>query len=293
MVVVFKWGCGRAVRPDLVRPDRGLDPGDALRHALRPLDGLRGVPRQPDARGVGCGRHERGGGRGRPREDGAARHRRGPDHVRGVHGLRGRVDRRAAAVRLRPRGGDPDRRHDRPLAARAVGDEAVRPLQLVAAGGRGADRARRPVAARPSTSVRVLRANAVPRRSADEGARTAPRPRLGRRPRRLARRRPLPLRARDRAPARVGARPAAVGRAQPGHRRSITPLSFGTANVAVALVVLVRRLGARGPHRPRHGRERDPDRPHGRRPARARGDRRPLGGAARGPDRADGGRDPR
>ena len=72
----------------------------------------------------------------------------GPDHGRRVHGVRGRLDRRAAAVRLRPRGGDPDRRHDRPLAARAVGDEALRPLQLVAAGGRGADRARRPVAAR-------------------------------------------------------------------------------------------------------------------------------------------------
>ena len=46
-------GVGRAVRADLVRPDRGMDPGDALRDAVRSLDGLRGLPRQPDARGVG------------------------------------------------------------------------------------------------------------------------------------------------------------------------------------------------------------------------------------------------
>ena len=55
-------------------------------------------------------------------------------------GLRGRVDRRPAAIRLRPRGRDPDRRHDRPLAPRARGDEAVRPVQLVAAGGGGQGR---------------------------------------------------------------------------------------------------------------------------------------------------------
>ena len=72
-------------RPDRLRPDRGLDPRDALRHALRPLDGLRGVPRLSDARGVGRRGDQRGGGRPRPHEDGAARHRRRPDHVRGVH----------------------------------------------------------------------------------------------------------------------------------------------------------------------------------------------------------------
>ena len=58
----------------------------------------------------------------------------GPDHVRRLHGLRRRLDRRAAAVRLRARGGDPDRRHDRAGAARAERDEALRPLELVAAG---------------------------------------------------------------------------------------------------------------------------------------------------------------
>ena len=44
---------GRAVRHPAVRPDRGLDPGVPVRDALRALDGLRGVPRVPDARGVG------------------------------------------------------------------------------------------------------------------------------------------------------------------------------------------------------------------------------------------------
>ena len=97
LVVVFKWGAGERRRPHLLRPDRGLDPRDAVRDALRPLDGLRGVPRQPDARGVGCRRLERGRGRGRAREDRAARNRRRPDHVRGLHGLRRRLDRRACS----------------------------------------------------------------------------------------------------------------------------------------------------------------------------------------------------
>ncbi len=48
-----------------------------------------------------------------PDQDRSSRDVRRPDHVRGVHGLRGRLDRGAAAVRLRPGGRDPDRRHDR------------------------------------------------------------------------------------------------------------------------------------------------------------------------------------
>ena len=74
-------------------------------------------------------------------------HGRGDHHVRRVLGLRGRADRRPAAVRARARGGDPRRRDDRPLAARAEHDAALRPLELVAAGVGGADRPRRAVAA--------------------------------------------------------------------------------------------------------------------------------------------------
>ena len=50
---------GRAVRHPAVRPDRGLDPGLPVRDALRALDGLRGVPRLPDARGVGQAARQR------------------------------------------------------------------------------------------------------------------------------------------------------------------------------------------------------------------------------------------
>jgi uncharacterized membrane protein YdfJ with MMPL/SSD domain len=55
LVIVFQWGVGgwAGPRPHLIRPDRGLDPGLPVRDAVRPVDGLRGVPRQPDARRVG------------------------------------------------------------------------------------------------------------------------------------------------------------------------------------------------------------------------------------------------
>ena len=65
-----------------------------------------------------------------------------------------------------------------------------------------------------------------------------------------------------------------------------TSLSFGTANVVIARHRARARLGARRPHRPRHRRERRPDRPLCRRPARDRRGRRPVGVAARRPDRA-------
>ena len=55
LVPFFKWGVGEPLGLTAVRPDRGLDPGVPVRDALRPLDGLRGVPRQPHARGVGRG----------------------------------------------------------------------------------------------------------------------------------------------------------------------------------------------------------------------------------------------
>ena len=62
---------------DAVR-DR-LDPGDDLRLPLRPLDGLRGVHAQPDARGVRRDRLDRPGDRARARPHREARHQRGAD----------------------------------------------------------------------------------------------------------------------------------------------------------------------------------------------------------------------
>ena len=57
LVLVFRWGVG--ARADRARTSdaagRGLDPDLPVRDALRPLDGLRGVPRHTDARGVGRG----------------------------------------------------------------------------------------------------------------------------------------------------------------------------------------------------------------------------------------------
>ena len=113
LVAVFKYGRRRAPGHPVVRPDRVLDSDLPLRDALRALDGLRGLSRQPDARGVGPRPRQRAGSRARPREDGQDRHRSRADHVRRVHGLRRRLDPRSAAVRLRPRGRDPDRRDDR------------------------------------------------------------------------------------------------------------------------------------------------------------------------------------
>ena len=57
----------RPARRSTGRPDRGLDPDLPLRDALRPLDGLRGVPRLAHARGVGRGERQRARRRGRAR----------------------------------------------------------------------------------------------------------------------------------------------------------------------------------------------------------------------------------
>ena len=60
LVIVFRWGVGEDVaRAVPVRPGRGLDPDLPVRDAVRPLDGLRGVPRLAHARGLGRGRRQR------------------------------------------------------------------------------------------------------------------------------------------------------------------------------------------------------------------------------------------
>ncbi len=144
---VLQVGPGRGDRAHRLRPDRGLDPGLRVRDGLRPLDGLRGLPRLAHARGMGQDEGQRGRGLDGAREDRPDRHRGGADHVRRVHGLRRRLRRRAAAVRLRARDRDPHRRHDRARLARAERDGALRPLELVASGGCGASFPRRAVAA--------------------------------------------------------------------------------------------------------------------------------------------------
>src|SRR5262249_27915301 len=116
--------------------------------ALRSLDGLRGLPRHAHARGVGRDRRQPPRRRARPREDGPHRHRRRACDVRRVHGLRRRLDRRSAGVRIRPRRGDSPRRHDRACASRAQPDGDLRPVQLVAPRAGRPDCAREVVASR-------------------------------------------------------------------------------------------------------------------------------------------------
>ena len=53
---VLQVGVGRAVRSPELRPDRRVDSRLPVRDALRALDGLRGVPREPDAGGLGLRR---------------------------------------------------------------------------------------------------------------------------------------------------------------------------------------------------------------------------------------------
>ena len=55
------------------RSDRGLPAGDGVRDPVRPVDGLRGVPRQPHLRGVAQARGQRRGDHPRPRPRPAAR----------------------------------------------------------------------------------------------------------------------------------------------------------------------------------------------------------------------------
>ena len=113
------------------RSDRRLDPDVPVRHRLRPVDGLRGVPPQPDQGGVRPDEEQRDRRRRRPGRHGPGDHRRRADHVLRVRRLRPRRRPGAQAVRPRPRHRRADRRHDRPHGARAGHDGAARRPQLV------------------------------------------------------------------------------------------------------------------------------------------------------------------
>ena len=77
LVLAFEHGWGSGARAGRDAPDRRLDPDLPLRAALRPVDGLRGVPALADPRGVGPPPRQRGrrsptasstrGGSSRPR----------------------------------------------------------------------------------------------------------------------------------------------------------------------------------------------------------------------------------
>ena len=72
IVAIFQWGWVKSVdRHRQGRPDRGVGPDDAVRDRVRALDGLRGVPPQPDQGGVRPDRRQR-----RPRSRTDSRRRR-------------------------------------------------------------------------------------------------------------------------------------------------------------------------------------------------------------------------
>ena len=124
-------GLGRRPHRHRQRADRGDVAADAVRHRVRALDGLRGLPALAGPRGVRQDRRLRHRRRRRPRHDRPGHHRRRRHHggrVRLVR-ARGRPDREA--VRHRPGAGRPARRHRRPHAARAGHDGAPRRQELV------------------------------------------------------------------------------------------------------------------------------------------------------------------
>ena len=107
------------------------DPAAAVRDPVRALDGLPRVHRQPDPRAVPARSDDGRGDLGRDQLDGGRRdQRRDRDGLR-VRGLRDAVDAVLQAVRRRARGGDPDRRDDRPRRPAARDDEAARRAELV------------------------------------------------------------------------------------------------------------------------------------------------------------------
>ena len=115
------------------RRDRVVAADLPVRGAVRTLDGLPRVHRQPHPRAVGSRHADPHRGRGGHHGDGRRRHLRGPRHDRRVRRLRDAHRPRHEAARRRPRLGDPHRRDDRPGGAAAGRDVAARRRQLVPA----------------------------------------------------------------------------------------------------------------------------------------------------------------
>ena len=135
LVAVFQWGwLGGVARRRRAGPDRAVHPDDAVRHRVRALDGLRGLPALPDPGGVRPHRRQR-----TPSvADGLAATARVITaaaaimvFVFGSFVLERRP--RRQAVRRRPGRRRAHRRHHRPHGARARHHGAARRPQLVAA----------------------------------------------------------------------------------------------------------------------------------------------------------------
>ena len=109
-----------------VRPGRGVGADDAVRHRLRPVDGLRGVPPVAHQGGVRPHRRQRHRGGRRAGRHGAGDHRRRGDHGVRVRRLRPRRRPLAQAVRAGHGRRRADRRHRGPHGARAGDDGAAR-----------------------------------------------------------------------------------------------------------------------------------------------------------------------
>ena len=116
-----------------LRRHRRLAAAVPVRDPVRALDGLPRVHPDPHPRGVRSRHDDRGRSRTRDQEHGRRGHERSDRHGRGVLDVRALVGAADAADGHRPRGRRPDRRHDHPRRAAAVGDEAARRPQLVAA----------------------------------------------------------------------------------------------------------------------------------------------------------------
>ncbi len=135
LVAVFQWGWGaRAHRPAQHDADQPVPAAHHVRHPLRALDGLRGVPPVPDPGGVrGDRRQPRGRGAG-PVEHRSGDHVGRPHHDQRVRSVRPRRRPERQALRRRPRRRRAHRRHARAHGAGAGNHEPARPGQLVAAG---------------------------------------------------------------------------------------------------------------------------------------------------------------
>ena len=150
-VLVLVWQHGLWLGGHLGHPGDRLDPVVDAAHGVcvpvRPVDGLRGLHPQPDARGVRPDGLDRDRRRPGHRADRAARDERGADPVPllRVDGLRAGHRREDAGDRARGR--DPARRNGHPRADRARGHRAHGPLELVAAALARPRPARRAVAA--------------------------------------------------------------------------------------------------------------------------------------------------
>ena len=127
VTAIFQNGWGASlIGVDKTGTYRGLPARADVPDPVRSVDGLRGVPGQPDLRGVAPTARQPRGGRARPRRDRTHDHGGGGDHGVGVRGVRARRRAHHQAIRRGAgRGGAPGR-CDRALRAGAGGDADAR-----------------------------------------------------------------------------------------------------------------------------------------------------------------------